>query len=86
MPKGYQKYNKYETALLKAAKTMRKAFKRIEDAAAELEQRPDPVVEPKAKKPRAPKKARQLRLPGTAGSRKAAKAPAKPRKSRAQRS
>lgn len=76
MPKGHTKYTKYETALLKAAKTMRKAFKRIEDAAVELEKRPEPVVvEPKAKPasaPRKPAKAKQLKLPGTV-KRKAAK-------------
>jgi len=83
MPKGHTKYTKYESELLKANKQLRKALARMERAAAELEARPDPVVTPKEK---APAPVRQLRLPGTAGSRKAAKAPAKPRKSRARRS
>jgi len=85
MPKGHTKYTKYESELLKANKQLRKALARMERAATELEARPDPVVTPKpVKKAQAP--GRQLRLPGTVGSRKAAKAPAKPRKSRAQRS
>lgn len=71
MPKGQTKFSKYETALIKANKTLQKAVSRIAQAAAELEARPDP-------KPKSPKTAvRQLKLPGTVGGRKAAKTPAK---------
>ena len=86
MPKGYEQWNRYEKLLMRTAKTLTKIQTRLDAAAAELAKRPAPVVTPKAKPAKAPKTARQLRLPGTADSRKAAKSPVRRRKSRARRS
>lgn len=68
MPKGHQRYSKYETVLIKTARQLTKAVQRIQAAAAELEARPapKPATEPAGK-------VRQLKLPGV--KRKAAKAP-----------
>lgn len=75
IPKGLTRYSKHETALIKAARQMTKAVRRLQIAAAELEARPLPKPAPKTPEPAAGK-VRQLRLPGTA-PRKTAKAPAK---------